>query len=155
MAFNLAAIKVVKNVTLPLLKMLDNGTPYYVKFISEIYPGKDNKTGKVAEGDAQQKVPDLIQVVNLETGEEQELIVSAVLKAELEEQYPELAYKGKMFRLQKFAKADGKKYATFQIAEIDIDETAAPQQEAAPMVSENEKAVNDGATQTHHAKKTK
>lgn len=148
--FNLAAVKVVKNVTLPLLKMKDDGTSYYVKITSEIYPGKDNKTGKPAEGDQTQKVPDLIQVIDLETGEEKELIVSAVLKAELEEQYPELAYKGKMFRLQKFAKADGKKYATFQIAEIVIDETEAKAESVPEQTPEV--AVNDGAAQTGHAK---
>jgi hypothetical protein len=126
--FNLASIKVVKNVTLPLLKMKDDGTSYYVKIITEIYAGKDNKTGKQAEGDATQKVPDLIQVIDLETGEEKELIVFAVLKAELEEQYPEGSYKGRCFRLQKFAKADGKKYSTAQIAEIELTSEEEPTQ---------------------------
>lgn len=114
---------VVKNVTLPLLKKKDDGTPVYVKIDSAIYKAKDNKTGKPAEGETKKamEAPELVQVTNLETGEQQEMIVESVLGIELRDQYPDNGYLGKCFSISKFAKTDGKRYATFQIAEIALE----------------------------------
>jgi hypothetical protein len=117
------AFKVKKLVTVPLLKTPDNGTPIYVRITSEIFDAKDTE-GRTprAEGTQKKQPPKLAHVVNLETGEVQQIIIGTVLGSELNDQYPDNGYVGKSFEIKKLKPAGGKSYAMYQIAEIEVDE---------------------------------
>lgn len=111
------SFKVIKNVTLPLLK-LDVETPIFVRITGEIFKGK-KITGKTTEENSKQ-APELMHVFNLESEQPMQMIVNQVLSTELKEQYPESGYVGKCFQFVKHAMQGGKNYATFDIAEIEI-----------------------------------
>jgi len=119
--------KVKSHVTVPLLKVPDNGTPIYVTFDSKIEKAKENesvrtrKANLAAAGEQVQEAPHVARVINLETGEHQQIIVNSVLKTEIEDKYPDNGYIGVSFEIKKFKMQGGKKYATFQIAEIEIE----------------------------------
>lgn len=107
----------VKTVTVPLLKpSLD--TPFFVKILTKIVQSKaiESKTGKKRD----MEPAFVCHVVNLEdeAAGTMEFIVNAVLKSALDEEYPSDSYVGKCFRLIKHAKAEGKQYHKFTIAEI-------------------------------------
>jgi hypothetical protein len=113
--FDPANIKVVKNVTLPILKQED-GKTYYIKITGPIFTGKEIK----GEGkEAKEKPADLANIINLETGEEMQIIMNTVLKSNLEEMYPENGYVDKMFATTRSA-IDGKRYKNYSIQEIEI-----------------------------------
>lgn len=120
-AFDPSKVKVVKQVTVPTLSPKPD-SPIYVKMLSKIFVGKEIKpsTAQDAEGGAIQKPADLALVVNLETGEQMHLIVSAVMKANVEETYPKDTYVGKSFRISKLGKRAGKRYFDYAIAEIEV-----------------------------------
>jgi hypothetical protein len=61
---------------------------------------------------------ELANVVDLETGEECQIIVNAVLRGVLDEFYPDAGYVGKAFQIVRHAKAAGKRYNTFSVDEI-------------------------------------
>jgi len=110
--------KVIKRLIIPLLKMV-KGETIEVKLMGAIYTGKPQKDAK--EGD---KPADLCNVVNLDTGEEMQIIVPAVLKSNLEEQYPKQGYVDKCFAITKGEQKDskaggGRKYSEFTILEIE------------------------------------
>lgn len=76
-------VKIVKKITFPLWKwLLDE--PKYFKCVGPIFQGKEIKEGATKE---QEKPADLMVVINLETGEEMQIIVGAVLKGNIEEHY--------------------------------------------------------------------
>lgn len=136
--------KIKKHVTVPLLKVPDNGAPVYVRFEEPIYrstvPEIEKKKYETALKKYQEAIaagetdvtapqapnpPELAKVVNLETGEHMEIIVSTVLGAELRESYSGDTYVMKGFEIKKFKMQNGKRYATFQIAELELEETIA------------------------------
>ena len=111
--------EVVRNVTLPLLRVPDDGTPIFIKLLCEIF------TAAVVEGSRKprsdggpQTPPEIIHVLNLSNGIESQMIVSSVLGSELRAAYPAAGYVGKSFRVLKFKPTGNKRYATFEIAEI-------------------------------------
>lgn len=114
--FDPSKVKVIKKVTRPLLKWTVD-VPRYVTFLSEIYKGKDVKGTK--EG-AVMEPADLVEVRNLEDGEEYQMIVGAVLHANLREAYKDKSYVGKHFMLVQ-RKIEGKKYKGYEITEIALD----------------------------------
>lgn len=103
--------KVKKHVTVPLLKMVNN-TPIYVKFESAVFLGKVVDDKKAA--------PHMANCINLETGEQVQIILGTVLLGNLEEAYPDESYVGKAFELVKQAPEGSRKYALYQIAEIEV-----------------------------------
>jgi len=108
--------KVKRQLILPVLRM-EQHTPIYVKITDAIYTGKQmEQTGKKAA----EKPADLCHVVNLETGEEAMIIVPAILKSVLEEQYPEAGYVGCGFSITKGEKPDGKRYFKYNISELEL-----------------------------------
>lgn len=119
--------KVKSHVTVPLLKVPDNGTPVYVTFDGAIEKAKDNdsmrqRKQKMAEaGQPVNEPPHIARVINLETGEHMQIIVNSVLKTEIEDKYPENGYIGVSFEIKKYKMTGGKRYATFQIAEIEVE----------------------------------
>lgn len=117
MANEKIAIKfdVVKNVTLPLLKQADD-TTVYIQIDSAIYKGKEIKgTGEKAK----MEPADLMEVTDLETGEQCEMIANAVLKGNLEESYENESYVGKQFAVTRM-KVEGKRYKNYSIKEIQV-----------------------------------
>jgi hypothetical protein len=114
--------KAVRRVTRPVLK-LEEGKPVFVKALKAFYEGREIKPTSSTE--AQMKPATLLDVVNLETGEEAQIVAGAVLASNLAEAYPSDSYVGKCFQITKEPKAKGKRYFTFDIIEIE-DPTAAP-----------------------------
>lgn len=103
--------KVKKHVTVPLLKMVNN-TPIYVKFQGEIFKGK--------VVDDKKEAPTMANIINLQTGEEQQIILGTVLVGNLEEEYPNAGYVGKSFELVKSAPEGARKYSLYNITEIEV-----------------------------------
>ena len=107
-------VKVVKAVTRPTLT-LEQNTPVYVRILKGIYVGKEIK-GSEKKADA--KPADIADIINLETGKEQQLVVGAVVKSNFEECYPKESYVGKSFMITKLDKKEGKRYFNYEISEI-------------------------------------
>lgn len=110
--------KVIKRLTIPLLKMV-KGETIAVKLTGAIYVGKPQKDAK--EGD---KPADLCNVINLDTGDEMQIIVPSVLKSNLEEQYPKQSYIDKCFEITKGESREskaggGRRYSEFTILEVE------------------------------------
>lgn len=108
--------KSVKKVTLPLVKFAV-GVPVAVEFLSEIFEGKEIKGTR--DG-ATMDPADLANVINLETGEEAQIIVATVLKGILDDNYPKGAYVKKQFLLTKGEKQKGKRYFPYIVEEIQV-----------------------------------
>lgn len=113
---NGVAFKVAKKVTLPLLKQ-EAGEDVMIQITSEIYVGKELKAA--AGNTVKEKPADLIRCIDLNSGIEHEYIVNAIVKAELEENYPDAGYKDKYFAIRKMPKPEGKRYNAFQIMELE------------------------------------
>jgi len=104
--------KVKRLVTLPLLKpAIDK--EFYILIQEPIFKGKELKGSDM-------EAAHLVNIINLETGQEMQLIANAVLRSTLEEEYPEAGYVGKGFALTKEAKPSGKKYNPFTVVEIEL-----------------------------------
>lgn len=112
--FDPSKYKRVKAITLPLLKQKDDVT-CYIKIISEISVGKEVKQKK---GETVMAPAQIMRVINLETGEEMEMIANAVLKSTFEENYPDKKYVNKCFAVTRHSKAQGKNYNTYSVEEI-------------------------------------
>lgn len=117
---------VKKLVTVPLLKVPDTGVPVYVKVTSAIFQAKDTNGKTVDASGVKQKPPMLAHVINLETGEVQQIIVGTVLESELKEGYPDDKYVGLSFEIKKHKPTGAKKYAMYQISEIEVTAEEAP-----------------------------
>ena len=108
--------KVKRNITLPLIKPAID-TPVYIKIASPMFVGKAIQKA----GDGKNMEPaTLVNCVNLETGEEAQIIVPAVLKGIFEDEFPDEAYVGKAFQITKHAKVSGKQYHNFSVAELEL-----------------------------------
>ena len=103
--------------TAPILRQID-GVPFYVEVKSAI---------RVSEQDPDMKIAD---VLNLETGKLQLLIINTVLGSELRGKYLRDGYVGKSFAIR--PKPSGRNYKSYEIAELEIDTTAAPCPEPSP-----------------------
>ena len=119
----LTGFKKLKNVTMPMLKLIEN-EPAYVKILTPLTVSPELKTrdGKKIESD--KKPPELLDVINLKTGESMRLIANAVLAGLLESNYPDHTYVGHSFEFIREAMkevAGGKRYALFTITEIDAE----------------------------------
>lgn len=109
-----AGFKVAKLVTLPLSKW-KNDVPKFLLFESDIFQGKELSVNK---GKTEEKPADLANCIDLMTGEQCQIIVGAVLKSTLEEEYPEGAYVGKAFQITQH-RDTSKKYNTYSVAELE------------------------------------
>jgi hypothetical protein len=74
------------------------------------------------------KAPDIMTVRDAADGNEKEILVGAVLKSSLVENYPDDAYVGLTFACTQGAVKAGTRYKTMNVAEVEIDssETSAP-----------------------------
>ena len=107
--------KKIKSVTLPLLKQADD-VPYYIAVQTAITKGKEIKQKK---GETIMEPAQIMRVVNLETGQECEMIANSVLQSTFEENYPGQKYVGKAFEVIRHAKQQGKRYHTYSVSEIE------------------------------------
>ncbi len=112
--------KTKRVVTLPLLKMATD-KPVYVKITKAMYIGKEMK--QKAE-DKKKEPATLVDVVDLTTGEPAQLIVSAVVKSVLNEEYTGDSYVGLCFSITRQARKEGKSYDPFRV--VEIEDPAAP-----------------------------
>ncbi len=111
----MSQFEVVKNITLPLFKITEQ--PGYYRFDDAIHIGKEIAANRAA----QKEPPHLARVTNMETGEQGEIILGAVLLKELTENYPNDAYVSKVFLIQKVGVKEGtggKRYNTYKLAEV-------------------------------------
>jgi len=113
-AFDPSNVKVVKAVTLPILKKADD-QPIFVTITSPIILGKQMAA---KEGEAAQEPAHLCNVINLETGEEMQMIANTVLRGSLDETYPKESYVNKSFKIVQM-KVPGKRYKNYSMFEIE------------------------------------
>ena len=112
---------VKRNITLPLIKpQIDK--PVYIEVSGPMFEGKeikDKKDPKTGEMTASMAKATMLNCTELETGVDSQIIVPAVLHGIFDDEYPKDAYVGKRFRLVKHAKASGKRYHNFSVAEVE------------------------------------
>ena len=125
--------KTKKLLTRPVLK-LQQDKPEYVKIEGPMFVGKEIKPQK--EDDKKNKPATIVNVINLQDGSEMQIVMNAVLKSVLTEEYPNETYVGKCFSITKQARSPGKSYNPFHIEEI---EDPATQEEAPSPVSGSKK----------------
>lgn len=108
--------KVKRNITLPLIKpQLD--VPVYVKVTSKVFEGKKIE----GTGDKAKMEPaHLFNCINLETGEEAQMIAPAVLMGIFKDEFPDDSYVEKGFSITKHPKGSGKRYHPFSVAELEL-----------------------------------
>lgn len=111
--FDPSKIVVKSNLILPVLKMEVN-EPIYFKATGAIFVGKEIKGDKAGD-----KPADLLNCINLLTGEESQIVCGEVLKSTLQESFEGDTYVGKSFMAEKLPKPDGKRYHQYRIAEIE------------------------------------
>ena len=116
-AIDPSRIKIKRQVVLPLLSM-KNGDKAILKINKPFY------VGKVIEGATIKKAADLAEVTNIETGQLMTMIVSKVLFSTIteDEVYAKNGYVGKIFAIERVAPKEGKKYPTFGVVEVEIED---------------------------------
>ena len=109
----LEGFEVARTVTVPTLKFPDDTTKF-LEIASEI------KTKETI--DPQTKKPTTIEVaevVDLEQeGKKFSLVFGKVLQLELEKNYPEKDYVGRVFKITKSKPANGKRYRVYTVLEL-------------------------------------
>lgn len=122
----MAEFKTKKLLTIPNLKLIEN-QPVHIRITSAMFVGKEIKSRRNAAPTTQREPATLVNAVNLDTGEECQVILSAIPKSTLTEGYPDDTYVGKCFRLTKLPRKEGKEYNGFKVEEIeDPAEAEAP-----------------------------
>jgi hypothetical protein len=104
-----------KLLTIPVLKLVQDQTRY-VKITDAMHVGKPQKA---KEGEKAKEPATLINCINLEDGAVCQVIVSAVVKSVLTDEYPGDAYVGKCFAITKLGRNPGKQYNQFNVEEIE------------------------------------
>jgi hypothetical protein len=107
--------KVKKNLTITQLKFV-KGETRYVKITGQMHLGKPQKADK--EGKTRDPAM-LTPCVNLEGGEECQIILSAVVKSVFEDEYPGHGYVGKCFAITKGDRAAGREYFQWDVKELE------------------------------------
>jgi hypothetical protein len=109
-----------RKLVMPLLKMQTN-VPIYVKPLAAHFTGKDISKGETDEK-KKRNPAELCNVVDLVTGEEVQIIVSAVVLSVWDDDYPDHGYVGKGFKITKGKKGEGKSYFSYSVDEIELPE---------------------------------
>lgn len=123
-----------RSITLTTLKFVVD-QPLFVKITGKLHEGKtrvgrNGEVKKDSDGNPR-KPPTLIEIVDLTTGEQCQLIAAEVIKSELAEAYPNDGYVGRGFEMCKQKRKEGKQYDPYSIIEIELpdeykDAPAAP-----------------------------
>jgi hypothetical protein len=72
------------------------------------------------------KAPDVMTVRDAEDNNEKDILVGAVLRSSLTENYPDDSYVGITFACTQGAVKVGTRYKTMQVAEVEVDNAPAP-----------------------------
>ena len=107
-----------KLLTRPVLKM-EEGKQRAVLIEGAMFVGKDIKSRTEKPEDKKKEPATIVNVTNLETGELAQIVVNAVMKSILTEEYPNDTYVGKCFLITKMGRQPGKQYNPFHIEEIE------------------------------------
>ncbi len=107
-----------KLLTRPILKM-EQDKPRYVKVEQAMFIGKEIKDSRLKDDDKGKGPAMILNCINLETGEQVQIVCNAVLKSVLAEEYPNDTYVGKCFMITKMGRQPGKQYNPFHIEEIE------------------------------------
>lgn len=137
-------VKVMRNVTMPSLAIKDAGQSAYLEIrdkmrVSNIQPKKGEQAREPAT---------ICTAVNVFTGEAFTLIVPAVVKANLERDYPGDSYVGKQFYIKNMGKrTPGQRYKDFSIMEISVADMSDDEKKAAydAMMEGNKRARETAA----------
>ena len=111
---------VKRSVTLPILKIACN-VATYVRIDDAIFQGK-LLAEELAKGKSPEDAAYLVNVTDLETGEQAQIVLNKVLHSILDESYPNDGYVGLAFSLVKQKMATGKKYHNFTVQEIELEQ---------------------------------
>ena len=103
-----------RTLTVPLLKQVDN-TEYRIKILDKM---RQSKAVNTAEGARTMDPATICTVLNLDDGAHYTLIINKVLESVLKEEFPDDGYVGKSFAFTRHAKAAGKRYHTYSVAEL-------------------------------------
>jgi hypothetical protein len=112
-------VKIVKRITMPslALKQAGVGRALYIRDEMRISTVKDKSTDKPREPAT------ICTVADVETGEEFTFIVPAVVRENLQRDYPNGGYVGKTFWIcNKGKRTEAQRYNDFEIAEVDVSE---------------------------------
>jgi len=114
-----------KLLTRPTLSLKKEGVEVYFKIEGLMYTGKEMKE-KLKEGEKPKEPATLLDIINLESGEQMQLVVPAMLKSVLHEDY-ENEYVGKCFYIKNMGKVDtkaggGQRFNQLHIEEIEVSE---------------------------------
>lgn len=101
--------KVLKNVTLPVLKLKADGNPRYFKITGPMHLGK-----KI---DDQKEAATLCTAIDCDTGEVGQIVCPTVMQKELRENYEKDGYVGKFFEVV-LTRVPEKKYNIVTLTEI-------------------------------------
>ena len=108
-----------KVVTVPVLKLQPN-EPVYVRVEQAMEISKQVKQKEVGG-----KVMDpatIMHCTNLETNEECIVIIGKALEGSLNDNYPNNSYVGKSFEIINSGKLGDKKYNTYSVSEVEVQE---------------------------------
>lgn len=108
--FDPTKLKIVKRVTLPILKQRV-GQPIFVKILEKMELSE-------SKGDDKKDPATVCKVYDLEHDHPAQIIVTAVTKSNLMESYPNDGYVGRFFKIELFA-VEGKKYHQVELIEFD------------------------------------
>lgn len=116
--------KRLKAVVRPQLKLMA-GVEVHVKIVGPMHLGKQLKDDK--------EPATLVDIVNLDTGEEMQIILPKIVREVLAEQYPSDKYIGKCFALELMRVPEKRYNLVKTLVEIEPDEAqvAVPKQPAA------------------------
>jgi hypothetical protein len=98
-------IRVIKSVTRPVLQQLLDGTPVFVTIQALAFRGQE-LTAQKRDGSVKMEPARLLNVLNIETGDEATLIANSVLENELLRNYPGKWISAKMTEKKKNDKGE-------------------------------------------------
>lgn len=110
-----AGAKVTRHVTLPSLAIKTEGMQCNLFFMDAM------RESKIKDKESKREPATICTVGDLDKGGQFILIIPAVVKANLERDYPEHSYVGKSFAIKNMGKrTEAQRYNDFAIAEIDV-----------------------------------
>lgn len=117
-----AAFKIKRTITVPSLAIKNVGQGYALKFDSAMRVSTiSQKAGTGKDGQTKQMEPATIaNVTDVQTGEQYIYLVATVVKSNLENNYADESYVGKVFWIcNKGKRKESQRYSDFEIQEIE------------------------------------
>ena len=111
--------KKAKSVTVPVLKLMPD-VPVYIRAEQKMEMSKQIATKKV--GDKPMDPATIMHVTDLDSDNENILIVGKVLEGVINDTYPDHSYVGKCFEIINHGKRGDKKYNTYSVTEIELED---------------------------------